>query len=385
MKKKSPAPTRDDVAVNLIRIPADRLRKPDEATITELAKSIEAHGLLQRIGVREFAKPDRAGKEFAILWGASRHAAYRRNLDRAIAAGDKAAERRWETIPAAVYAPDTSDDQARLLEITENLIRCELAADERAAQRVEYIALLKAEGKTVSANEARRRAAKRGGGNAESKSGDEGERHDVADPKMAKQQAAADLSLTPKTFERDAKRVGEQAGEAVDLERDSAEALQRKAQKAREAAATAKSKPKKPAKEPAKTAAKAEAASADGEVLPPRRSTVSNFRDLWNDQHVSEAERAQIRRIARVRTAELDAARAESASARECVTALNEKLTAAIASRDAALAELESAEAKLAKAARKPKPAQTAAKKTTTAKKPAEKRPAAGESRTAAP
>ncbi len=92
----------------------DRLRPVDDAWVVALAESIRDHGLEQPIVVRPH--PNSLGDHFVLVAGLHRLAAFRR-LEKA-------------AIPAIVR--DLTADEARLVEIDENLMRRELDPLDRA-------------------------------------------------------------------------------------------------------------------------------------------------------------------------------------------------------------------------------------------------------------
>ncbi len=118
------ATSQDLYEVALIDVPAERMRTAlDPDGIADLAKSIGREGQLQPIGLRE------TPKGFTLIWGDRRLAAIR-SLGR---------HRVW----AVVYSPDLTDQQAKQLEIVENLKRAELSPGERQAHVVDLLALVR--------------------------------------------------------------------------------------------------------------------------------------------------------------------------------------------------------------------------------------------------
>lgn len=93
---------------------SNRLRPVDGAYVTFLALSLDEQGLNEPIVVR----PGKAPDQYKLVAGAHRYAA--------------AAQIGWEDIPAIVRLDLTGDDEARLVEISENLVRRELSALDRA-------------------------------------------------------------------------------------------------------------------------------------------------------------------------------------------------------------------------------------------------------------
>lgn len=93
---------------------ADRLRPVDEAYVDYIARSLDEQGLNEPIVVRPNGKPGR----WKLVAGAHRLAA--------------AARLGWKEIPAVVRQDLANDDEARLVEIAENLVRRELNALDRA-------------------------------------------------------------------------------------------------------------------------------------------------------------------------------------------------------------------------------------------------------------
>ncbi|MCX5512243.1 chromosome partitioning protein ParB [Kaistia algarum] len=98
------------VPLNLIDIPADRLRALDAEWVEALAMMMRQEGQLQPITLRP------SGDRYSLVFGEHRFAAVARNG--------------WADIEASVR--EMTDDEARLAEIDENLIRRELGPLDRA-------------------------------------------------------------------------------------------------------------------------------------------------------------------------------------------------------------------------------------------------------------
>lgn len=98
------------VAMSLIDVPSNRLRDVDAAWVALLADEIGEKGLKQPIQIRPI------GERFELVAGAHRHAAISRLG--------------WSEVSAIIE--DLSDDEARLAEIDENLVRRELTILDRA-------------------------------------------------------------------------------------------------------------------------------------------------------------------------------------------------------------------------------------------------------------
>jgi ParB-like chromosome segregation protein Spo0J len=101
--------------------------------VVELGKSIEVHGLLQPIGLLQLAPNDAGQPQFKLVYGAHRLAAMQQ-----LHPDDPAA-----TISAMVFPPGTLELDMQMAEVTENLHRKDLNSDERAAQTIKYIGLLR--------------------------------------------------------------------------------------------------------------------------------------------------------------------------------------------------------------------------------------------------
>lgn len=99
-----------DIALDLIDVPSDRARDLDPAWAEGLAAIIAQQGLLQPIVLRS------TGDRFRLVAGLHRLEAARLCA--------------WTTIPARIAAVET-DDEARLMEVMENLGRYELIALDR--------------------------------------------------------------------------------------------------------------------------------------------------------------------------------------------------------------------------------------------------------------
>jgi ParB family transcriptional regulator, chromosome partitioning protein len=124
MSAKNPSAPTYIVEVNLDNIHVGkRLRKLNQAKVNEIAESIKNGLLLQPIGLRR----NNNGRGYLLMIGAHRVAAKKK-------LGHK-------TISAVVHRQVVSDDQARIYEIDENLIRAELTDAERAQHTAKRKAL----------------------------------------------------------------------------------------------------------------------------------------------------------------------------------------------------------------------------------------------------
>ncbi|WCK24656.1 ParB N-terminal domain-containing protein [Agrobacterium pusense] len=99
-----------DIKLSDIEIPEDRARELDAAWAEALAFNIAAHGLINPITVRV------VDGRHQLVTGLHRHAAY--------------TLLEWDSIPTRISSA-TSDDDARLEEVSENLIRHDLTARDR--------------------------------------------------------------------------------------------------------------------------------------------------------------------------------------------------------------------------------------------------------------
>jgi ParB-like chromosome segregation protein Spo0J len=124
------------------RIEMGALERPlDEKTIQELSDSIEHHGLISPIGVREFT--DENGKKGRLLvYGAHRFEAWRRKFFTAVQQKDQDGMARWHTVPCMLYPEEMTENTAHLLRLSENLHRKELTAEQRKEQAMIYGKLL---------------------------------------------------------------------------------------------------------------------------------------------------------------------------------------------------------------------------------------------------
>lgn len=117
-----------NVRLDDITVPPNRTRKVKyDAALDDLTKDIQRNGMQSPIGV----SPELDGK-FKLIYGARRLAAHRK-------AG-------IEQIQARVFMVD--DDNAHLMEVTENLMREELSRLERAAHFAEYVRVMRKMGFT---------------------------------------------------------------------------------------------------------------------------------------------------------------------------------------------------------------------------------------------
>lgn len=112
-----------EIPVHLVGVDCHRRRPLDEAKVARIAESMQSDGLLHPISVRM------DGDSFRLIAGAYRLEAATHVL-------------KWETIPATIC--DADDDQARMMELAENVQRVELSTDERDAFIREYAERVKA-------------------------------------------------------------------------------------------------------------------------------------------------------------------------------------------------------------------------------------------------
>jgi ParB-like chromosome segregation protein Spo0J len=124
------------IRVDQIDVPPKRARKvvvSDEHVVKFAENVRQSGGLLAPIAVRV------TNDRYELIFGASRLAAGRLNGD--------------DSISAIVFGPELTDDQARLLEISENYFRAELTAEELIIHRLEYAGLLKKMGAVIPRRE----------------------------------------------------------------------------------------------------------------------------------------------------------------------------------------------------------------------------------------
>jgi hypothetical protein len=123
------------ISINSITV-RKRERQLDYGKVEMLARSLQAEGLLQPIGVRKLPRP--AIGKFELIYGYHR-----------LAAVQLLVQENKEESPriAAVIFPEAMPDWAcKLAEIAENLNRADLTSKEREAQTVSYAGLLKKHG-----------------------------------------------------------------------------------------------------------------------------------------------------------------------------------------------------------------------------------------------
>ncbi len=196
------ATSQDLYEVALIDVPAERMRSAlDPAGIADLARSIAREGQLQPIGLRE------TPKGFTLIWGARRLAAIK-SLNRHVV---------W----AVVYSPDLTDQQARQLEIVENLKRAELSPGERQAHIVDLLALVREEEETESRKSS-----------DFTPTPETGRGHKSAVTKVAEK-----LGVDPKAARYHVDRAAETIGEVIDQKAPAA-TIREQAKKVREKAPT---------------------------------------------------------------------------------------------------------------------------------------------------
>lgn len=128
------------VLLSSVLIPNKRQRPLDQEATGRLREDIKRHGLLQPIGVR--AGDGSRGAPFTLVFGYHRFVAFSALAQQGLT---------LPNIPAVIYPADTPDWQIELAEVSENLMRKELTASERAAHTAIYAGLIKQHGLAVSA------------------------------------------------------------------------------------------------------------------------------------------------------------------------------------------------------------------------------------------
>lgn len=215
MNMSTKAKRGDIIPVNIKRVDVDyievghRQRAENPDTIRALHDDIEAHGLLHPIGVQELG----AGR-YRLIYGYHRLMVFKQGWAKANAIAmqrgvddEEANEigKRWKLIPVIVYNDAMPAHFAELKEISENLFRANLTAEETAAHRTKYAHLLKRAGLVVSKEEARQQTnkAKKGVGKKEHNND-----YKVDSPKMTvRQKAAKDLGVTEDTISKDHQKM----------------------------------------------------------------------------------------------------------------------------------------------------------------------------------
>jgi hypothetical protein len=139
----------------------ERLRPIDSMVVNALTNSIRERGLIHPIGVR-VGDPQKGEPLYVLLHGAHRYQAWIDLRTAAIDMEDPDQRVLWSHIPASVFPAEITADDAKLIEVEENLRRKELTTEERAAQTTIYLGLVKRRGDVLTANEVRR-AAHQGG------------------------------------------------------------------------------------------------------------------------------------------------------------------------------------------------------------------------------
>jgi DNA-binding MarR family transcriptional regulator len=206
--------TRDEVKP--IHVTLAERRGLDEATVADLVKALERDGhFLHPIVVRAEGADD-----YRLVAGLHRLEAWTRRF------GDQ------RPIPAIVYPSDTPDEQITVLEIEENLLRKELTAAERETLTIRLAGALKklegekpATGLPVSGSTAT--------------SGGRGK-------KAATAKLAGKLGVTKTAVQKRIKAASAAIGETIDLDRDTPEELERKADKRQHAGTVERPRRSKP-------------------------------------------------------------------------------------------------------------------------------------------
>jgi hypothetical protein len=238
----STSPTRAEVKP--IHVSSAGRREIDEATVAELVKALERDGhFLHPIVVRA-----EGADNCRLIAGAHRLEAWERQF------GEQ------RPIPAIVYPPDTPDALITVLKIEENLLRKELSAAEREAQTIRLAAELKKLKLATELGE----VAETGNpvpGLAPA-SGGRG-RKGVA------QTVAEKAGVTRRAVNKRLKAASAVIGESIDLDRDTPEELERKADKRQHAGKIERPKRSKPA------------GVMKGPTKPPAAEVDSQIEDLW--------------------------------------------------------------------------------------------------------
>ncbi|HEU4475307.1 MAG TPA: ParB N-terminal domain-containing protein [Methyloceanibacter sp.] len=201
-KKGAITPKRGEVRP--IHISSPGRRDLDEQMVAELVEALSRDGrFLYPIVVRE-----EGANDHRLIAGHHRLEAWKRHFGK------------LRPIPVDVYPPGTPDALITILEIEENLLRKELSAAERQAETLRLAAALKKlEGEKlatelpVSGSDAK--SATRGG----------------RGKKAATAQVAAKLGLSKPAVQKRIKAASAAIDEKIDLDRDTFEELERKADK----------------------------------------------------------------------------------------------------------------------------------------------------------
>ena len=132
------------VPINLITSGVARKRPLNKEGINALKQNILDVGqVLQHIGLRATRGLD--GGPYELVYGAHRVQAIKELFEEG--------KRKGNTVPAIIYTSDTPEWFIEMAEVSENLMRKELTAAERAAHTLLYAGLLKQSGKYATANE----------------------------------------------------------------------------------------------------------------------------------------------------------------------------------------------------------------------------------------
>ena len=128
--------TLKSICIFNIEVPEGRARAIDKATVQKIYESLPIHGLIQPIGVRQ----NTLG--LTLAYGEHRYRAWLQRYEEEVAAGD-IEKGIWNQIPCIVYDSEGTDEDLRLLELNENLLRKELTPEERARNSAEVLNMLK--------------------------------------------------------------------------------------------------------------------------------------------------------------------------------------------------------------------------------------------------
>ena len=127
--------TLKSICIFNIEVPEGRARAIDKATVQKIYESLPIHGLIQPIGVRQ----NTLG--LTLAYGEHRYRAWLQRYEEEVAAGD-IEKGIWNQIPCIVYDSEGTDEDLRLLELNENLLRKELSVEERARNSAEVLGMI---------------------------------------------------------------------------------------------------------------------------------------------------------------------------------------------------------------------------------------------------
>jgi len=113
-----------NVGVYNIEVPEGREREIDDVTVQKIYDSLPLHGLIQPIGVRQ------NDSGLTLAYGEHRYRAWIQRYNESIEDGTLE-DGRWGLIPCVVYESGTTDDDLKLLELHENLLRKDLTKSEK--------------------------------------------------------------------------------------------------------------------------------------------------------------------------------------------------------------------------------------------------------------